>query len=477
MFEATVRLPHPDTLRKSSPLPQETMPMISLAELQRRIDSSDLSPDAALAQSCEAIGAHEKTVGAFVCRDDNARAASAGPLRGIAVGIKDILDTADFPTEMGSPIYKGWRPRGDAAVVMMLKQAGATIIGKTKTTAFSAHDPTPTLNPRNHGHTPGGSSSGSAAAVAAGMIPLALGTQTGGSVIRPASFCGVAAIKPSFRLLPTVGVKCYSWTLDTVGLFAAGVKDLAHGLSAMTNRPELLPGAAMQTPRIGVVTQDFAGAPEAAGGEALRIAVKAAERAGASVCALALPDSAGQAGRIQPTVQEFEAHQALAWEYLTHYDAMPPLLRAKLDETAGILPAAYDEARGIAKRARGALADIFKDVDVLLTFSAPGAPPKGLASTGDPRFNRLWTLMGVPCVSIPAYVADGGLPVGVPGIARVGRGGGTVRGRGAGAGMKDAVIPGNASSRGPQMCNCTSGNPWIPGSMRSLSSGRTLGRP
>ena len=394
--------------------------MITLAELQRRIDSGALSPEAAITQSLEAIGAHDKTIGAFVCRAETVRAASAGPLRGIAVAIKDIIDTSDLPTEMGSPIYKGWQPRADAPVVAMLRQAGATIVGKTTTTAFAALDPTATLNPRNPNHTPGGSSSGSAAAVAAGMIPLALGTQTGGSVIRPASFCGVAAIKPSFRLLPTVGVKCYSWTLDTVGLFAAGVKDLAHGLSAMTNRPELLPGAAMQTPRIGVVTQDFAGAPEAAGGEALRIAMKAAERAGASVRALALPDIVAQAWRIQPTVQEFEAHQALAWEYLTHYDAMPPLLRAKLDETAGILPAAYDEARGIARRARGALADIFKDIDVLLTFSAPGAPPKGLASTGDPRFNRLWTLMGVPCVSVPAYVADGGLPVGVQVIARFG---------------------------------------------------------
>src|SRR6202043_1335388 len=226
---------------------------------------------------------YDKSIGAFVCHAENARAASAGPLRGIAVGVKDIIDTSDFPTEMGSPIYKGWQPRADAAVVQMLKQAGATIIGKTTTTAFASLDPTATLNPRNGDHTPGGSSSGSAGAVAAGMIPLALGTQTGGSVIRPASFCGVAAIKPSFKLLPTVGVKCYSWTLDTVGLFAAGVKDLGCGLAAMTDRSELLPGAAIGTPRIGVVTQDFAGAPEATGGEALRIATLAAERAGASV--------------------------------------------------------------------------------------------------------------------------------------------------------------------------------------------------
>jgi Asp-tRNA(Asn)/Glu-tRNA(Gln) amidotransferase A subunit family amidase len=399
---------------------QEITPMISLADLQRRIDSGELSADAAIAQSVEATNTHDKSVGAFVCRTEDPRAQSAGPLRGIAVGIKDIIDTADLPTEMGSPIYRGFRPQADAPVVVMLKQAGASVLGKTTTTAFAANDPTPTVNPRNNAHTPGGSSSGSAAAVAAGMIPLALGTQTGGSVIRPASFCGVAAIKPSFRLLPTVGVKCFSWTLDTVGLFAAGVEDLALGLSAMTGRAELRLGTAVETLRIGVVTQDFAGAPEAAGAEALRFAAKAAERAGATVRELALPDIVGEAWRIHPTLQDFEAHRALAWEYRTRHADMPPLLRGRLDESVDIAPADYDAARSVANRARKALAKTFDDVDVLLTFSAPGAAPKGLASTGDPRFNRLWTLMGVPCVNIPGYVADGGLPVGVQVIARFG---------------------------------------------------------
>src|SRR3977135_735230 len=146
--------------------------MISLAELQRRIDSGALSPEAAITQSLEAIGAHDKTIGAFVCRAETGRAASAGPLRGIAVAIKDIIDTADLPTEMGSPIYKGWQPRADAPVVAMLKAAGATIAGKTTTTAFASVDPTATRNPRNAGHTPGGSSSGSAAAAGAGMSHL-----------------------------------------------------------------------------------------------------------------------------------------------------------------------------------------------------------------------------------------------------------------------------------------------------------------
>ena len=159
----------------------------------------------------------------------------------------------------------------------MLKRAGATIIGKTTTTAFASRDPTPTLNPHNLGHTPGGSSSGSAAAVGAGMIPLALGTQTGGSVIRPAAYCGAAAIKPSFRMLPTIGVKCYSWALDTVGLFGSRAEDLARGLLAMTGRTEFSGIVPAKAPRIGVVRQEFAGAVEPAAEEGLQAAIKAAE--------------------------------------------------------------------------------------------------------------------------------------------------------------------------------------------------------
>ena len=445
--------------------------MISLADLQRRIRSGELSAEAAIARSVAAIDAHEETIGAFVCRAEHPRAAASGPLRGIAVGIKDIIDTSDMPTEMGSAIYRGWRPRADASVVMLLKQAGATIIGKTTTTAFAANDPTPTLNPHNHGHTPGGSSSGSAAAVAAGMISLAVGTQTGGSVIRPASFCGVAAIKPSFNLLPRVGVKCFSWTLDTVGLFAAGIEDLACALAAITDRPELLPDAAVRPPRIGVVMQDFAGAPEAASEQALRIARVAAERAGALVRTLALPEIVAEAWRIHTTVQQFEAHQAFAWEYRENYDAMPPLLRRRLDDSRDIAPVAYDAARAVANRARRALFEVFNDVDVLLTFSAPGPAPKGLASTGDTKFNKLWTLMGVPCVNVSADIADGGLPVGRAGDRPVRRRRGGPEGRafrraGAGTGMTTGVIPGHASSREPgiQKLLCE-----IPGSMLRIA--------
>jgi Asp-tRNA(Asn)/Glu-tRNA(Gln) amidotransferase A subunit family amidase len=393
--------------------------MLSLADLKRRIDKGELTPDAALAQSVAAIEAQEKTIGAFAHRAGKMRAQQEGPLRGIAVGIKDIIDTADMPTEMGAAIYKGHRPRADAPIVMLLKQAGATIAGKTTTTAFAANDPTATVNPHNPAHTPGGSSSGSAAAVAAGMLPLAVGTQTGGSVIRPASFCGVAAIKPSYRLLPTVGVKCFSWTLDTVGLFGAGVEDVAVGLSAITNRPELLVPAA-KAPKIGVVTQDFAGPADKEGADALRIAAAAAEKAGASVTELKLPALLADAWRIHTIVQQYEAHQAFAWEYRENYDAMPPLLRKRLDESRDIPAADYDEARSVADKARVVLCDIFGEIDVILALSAPGAAPKGLDWTGDPRFNRLWTLMGTPCVNVPAHVIEGNLPIGVQVIADYG---------------------------------------------------------
>ena len=256
--------------------------MLSLLDLLRRIDAGDLTPEAAVRLSHEAIRAREEEVGAFVLVDPGG-APAQGPLRGVTVGVKDIIDTAEMPTEMGSPIYAGWRPKADAPVVAALKQAGATVAGKTTTTPFAHLEPTRTRNPRNLAHTPGGSSSGSAAAVAAGMVPLALGTQTGGSIIRPASYCGVAAIKPSFRLIPTVGVKCFSWTLDTVGLFAATVPDLAHALAATTGRPDLRLDGSPGSLRFAVVAQDFAGEPEPASAAALDHAVRALERAGARV--------------------------------------------------------------------------------------------------------------------------------------------------------------------------------------------------
>jgi Asp-tRNA(Asn)/Glu-tRNA(Gln) amidotransferase A subunit family amidase len=396
--------------------------MLSLLDLLRRIDADDLTPAASIRAAHEAIVTGDSGIEAFVHVDGAAGAAADGPLRGIAVGVKDIIDTADMPTEMGSPIYAGWRPKADAPVVMALRRAGATPIGKTATTPFAFIDPAPTRNPRNPAHTPGGSSSGSAAAVAAGMVPLALGTQTGGSVIRPSAYCGVAAIKPSFRLIPTVGVKSFSWALDTVGLFAATVADLAYALAAVTDRPDLrVDASARETPRIGVVLQDFAGDPEPDSAAALEDAAHLAEAAGARVRRLALPEIFAAAWGAHPTIQDYEARQSFAWEYAKHRDALPPLLRKLLDDAQAISAESYDNARRIAHRARGSLDDVFAEVDVLLTFAAPGAAPATLASTGNARFNRLWTLMGNPCVNVPGLANDAGLPIGVQAVAPFGR--------------------------------------------------------
>ena len=396
--------------------------MLSLIDIARRIDEGALKPHDALRRSFEAIAAGDGDVKAFVHVDRGAQAGSDGPLRGIAVGIKDIIDTADMPTEMGSAIYAGWRPKADASIVAMLRRAGATPVGKTSTTAFAYMDPTPTRNPRNLDHTPGGSSSGSAAAVAAGMVPLAVGTQTGGSVIRPAAFCGVAAVKPSYRLIPTVGVKCFSYTLDTVGLFAATVTDVAYALSAVTARPDLrLPERGADAAlRIGIVSQDFAGAPEPDGAAALESAARLAEAAGARVRTAALPAIVGEAFAAHATVQDYEAARALAWEYDRHRDALPPNVGRLLAAAQDIPAEAYDAARSTAHRARGALHEAFGDFDVYLALSAPGAAPETLASTGESRFNRLWTLMGVPCVTVPGLENGNGLPVGVQVIARFG---------------------------------------------------------
>ncbi|AWB21731.1 amidase [Methylobacterium currus] len=396
--------------------------MLSLLDLCARIDAGRLTPEGAIGLVREAIAAREPEVGALVCVDPAPVVPGKGPLAGIAVGIKDIIDTADLPTRMGSAIYDGWRPRADAPAVARLKTLGAVPLAKTTTTPFAFLDPTATRNPNHPGHTPGGSSAGSAAAVAAGMLPLALGTQTGGSIIRPAAFCGVVGVKPSFRLLPTVGVKCYSWALDTLGLFAAGVADAAHALALLADRPAIARVEEAGAPRIGILRQDFCAAPEPEAEAALARAAQAAERAGAAIRDLTLPAPFGEAFAVHGTIQDYEARQALAWEYATHRDALPPRLRAALDAAQGIETASYDAARRTAHHARRGLKDVFSEggFDVLLTYAAPGAAPAGLDHTGDSRFNRLWTLMGVPCVTLPVDRTSAGLPVGIQVIARFG---------------------------------------------------------
>lgn len=396
--------------------------MLSLLSLRARIDAGSLTPEGAIRLCREAIAVREPEIGAFVSLDEAPAVPVSGPLAGIAFGVKDVIDTADLPTQMGSAIYEGWRPKADAPAVAQLRDLGGVALAKTTTTAFAFMDPTRTRNPNAPGRTPGGSSAGSAAAVAAGMLPLALGTQTGGSVIRPAAFCGTVGVKPSFRLLPTVGMKCFSWSLDTLGLFAAGVADAAHALALLASRPEIerFDGTAQ---RIGVYVPDFCAAPESEGFEALEAAARAVERAGAQIVPLTLPSLYAEAFALHGTIQDYEGIRALAWEYAHHRDALTPMLRAQLDAAGDISAEAYDAARRVVRRARRGFRDVLAEpgLDVILTPPAPGAAPAGYASTGDSRFNRLWTLLGVPCVTVP--VPGDAAPLGVQVIAAFGNDG------------------------------------------------------
>jgi Asp-tRNA(Asn)/Glu-tRNA(Gln) amidotransferase A subunit family amidase len=392
--------------------------MMRALDLAEAIDGGDLTPAGVMELVAEAIRTQEGALKAFVHLEIDAarvragRLSAQGGLYGLPVGLKDIIDTATMPTEYGSPLYRGHRPKADAPIAVMIEDAEGILLGKTATTEFAFLYPAATLNPHDPAHTPGGSSSGSAAGVAAGMMPLALGTQTGGSVIRPASFCGVAAIKPSYRLLPVTGVKPFAPLLDTLGLFGARVVDVAFGLAAISGRQLRVDGADFGAPTFGVNRLECAGAADPEAEAALDQAIRALEAAGAKVIDLALPEALTAAHHIHPVINNYEGAISLAYEHRHHADALSPLLRACLDAGRAIPVTDYDAARSKANRARKACRDFLAPVDALLTYSANGAAPLR-ETTGDPRYNRLITLLGLPAVNVPGYGTAAGLPVGV----------------------------------------------------------------
>jgi Asp-tRNA(Asn)/Glu-tRNA(Gln) amidotransferase A subunit family amidase len=402
--------------------------MLSALDLAARLEAGKLTPRVVIETCAEAIAAREKDISAFVTLDlagarraaDDPRVSSL-PLRGLPVGFKDIFDTADLPTQYGSPVYANNRPAADATAVVMTREAGGIVIGKTVTTQFASLVPSATRNPRNLAHTPGGSSAGSAAAVAAGMVPLAFGTQTAGSVIRPAAFCGVAAFKPSYRLIPMVGVKDVAWHLDTAGLFGAGVADVAFAAAVILQRELRVDGAAPAAPRIAVARTHLWPKASPAMQQAVKTAARTAAAAGAKVADLELSPIVEDAYEAQFTIQDYENIRSLAFEYERHRDRIDPLLRTQLDRAVAISADEYDAARRLASRARQLLADAMADHDVVLTPSAPGAAPHGFATTGDPMFNRLWTLMGAPCINVAGMNDGDGLPLGIQIVGRFGR--------------------------------------------------------
>lgn len=363
------------------------------------------------------------TLKAFAAIRDDASAAELaqrlhGPLAGQLVAVKDIFDTPDFPTAYGSPIYSGHQPSTEAAMVAIVREAGGLVAGKSVTTEFAFLHPSPTLNPAAEGRTPGGSSSGSAAAVAAGLVPLAIGSQTGGSTIRPASYCGVAGFKPSFGVLPTAGMKCFSWSLDTVGLFARTVAEVGEFARAVSGgRIVSTPVPAPRSLRIGVPRSYPWGEVTASAAKALAVAQQRLREAGAIVVDCDLPAWAADCFVAHDAVQGWEAARALSTEMERHLDHLSPLLRDYLVEARKVSDDAYAQAQAIARRARTAAATWLEDIDVLLTPSAPDEAPEGYETTGVSTFNRAWTLLGTPCVGVPGLTGVNGFPMGLQVIA------------------------------------------------------------
>ena len=402
---------------------------LSAAEAARRIASCELT-SVALVESClERIAAREREVQAWEFIDtemaltqaraldrETERGTPRGPLHGVPFGIKDVIDTADMPTQYNSPIYRGYRPRWDAACVAQLREAGCVILGKTVTTEFANNHPSRTRNPRNPAHTPGGSSSGSAAAVADCMVPLALGTQTGGSTIRPAAYCGAVGCKPSFGSINRAGLKFVAESLDTIGVFARAAADAALAIHVLSGRP-LSGGTGRRAPHIGLCRTCWKEADEATRG-AIEHAAAAAAKAGARVTDFEMPAGSERLYDEHGIVMHYEAARALGWEYRHHADQISPSLRPRLEEGRQFSREAYDAARELARDCRLRFADAMRDVDFLLTPGAPGEAPEGYATTGSSLFNRVWTLLGVPCVTLPHGTGPRGLPLGVQLIGR-----------------------------------------------------------
>jgi amidase len=370
-----------------------------------------MSSETALRKSLARIDAREREVRAWTYVARELDQGSAGPLQGLPIGVKDVIDTADMPTEYGSPIYAGHRPKADAACVQRLKQAGAIVLGKTVTTEFAFMQPGPTRNPHDLACTPGGSSSGSAAAVADGMVPVALATQTGGSTIRPAAFCGVFGYKPAFDRFPTAGLKPLAPSLDTIGIIARTLGDLARVSSVLANN--VVSNEATKAPRFAICRTPYAAEAEPQMRERLDTVARTLARAGAKVRELELPAAFAELNALHRVIMAHETARSMAHEWRTAREKLSTHLATFIERGLSTSEEAVAAARARVAACKEALPALLEDGELILTFSAAGEAPVGLASTGNAVFCRLWTLLGVPCLAIPAGRGERGLPLGV----------------------------------------------------------------
>jgi Asp-tRNA(Asn)/Glu-tRNA(Gln) amidotransferase A subunit family amidase len=336
-----------------------------------------------------------------------------GLLHGVPVGIKDIIETADMPTQMGSPIYRGYRTLSDASCVAVLRAAGALIFGKTVTCEFAGPTAGATTNPHDNARTPGGSSSGSGAAVADHMVPFGFGTQTGGSVQRPSSFCGIVGYKPSFGLINPQGVKSAAESLDTVGLMVRMVEDAELFMRVLTNSEPVQWLSEGSPVRVGLCRTDAWDHAEEASRNAIEDASRRLEKAGFTVCDVELPSSCEELPKTREIINDFERARGMSWEWNTHREQISEALAKAIRNGLTIPRAQYVKALARVDLCRRRIAPLFEDVDVLLTPAVNGEAPLGLASTGDHRFQSIWTQLRTPAVTLPTHAGPNGMPVGI----------------------------------------------------------------
>jgi amidase len=405
-------------------MPLNQMSAMEAARLiaERAITSEEL------VRACLArIEEREPTVKAWASIDPKAAIRQAkerdkgpvlGPLHGVPVAVKDVLDTYDFKTEMGSPIYKGHKAAADACCVALARAAGAVILGKTVTAEFAGSAPGPTTNPHNPKHTPGGSSSGSAAAVADYMVPVAFGTQSGGSVLRPASFCGVIGYKPTFGVVNRAGLKFAAENLGTIGLMARSLDDIALVRSVLVGTADQAEGPfLMPTPRIALCRTHLWSKASAETHAAVESAAARLREAGVLVEDVVLPDDFTGLSEASEVISNVERARAMAHEWQHHRKRISPQLSRRIAAGLETPYSRYVEALRFAEHCRIQLDMTLAGIDALLAPAATGEAPAGLESTGDPAFQALWTLLHVPAITLPTHRGPKGLPVGIQLVA------------------------------------------------------------
>jgi amidase len=404
---------------------------LTASRAAREIVAGAITSEALVRACLDRIAEREPVVGAWAFIDPEralaeARAKDQGPrrgaLHGVPVGIKDIIDAAGMPTGHGSPIYDGKVAHADAAAVALLRAAGAVILGKTVTTEFAAFAPGKTANPHNPAHLPGGSSSGSAAAVADFMVPAALGTQTVGSTIRPAAYSGAVGFKPTFGLFPLAGIKPQAPSLDTLGIIVRAVEDVAllAGVLLDLGGPLRLPERGAP-PRIGFCRSPHWPKAQPATIRAMEESCRTLAAAGARVADIDLSANFDRVLDAQMAIVGFEMVRAMAYERYAHRQRLSARLRDFFVRGEAIALAEYREAQGLAAACRAEIAAAFERCDVILTPSQSGEAPLGLDTPSDLLFQRLWTVLHLPCLTLPAFKGEKGLPIGVQLVGAAGR--------------------------------------------------------